>query len=170
MFAWRAGTLIVPDQLECETPCERPARPDRPWSWPVIRRHVALVLLMPLLLHLSGCTTTRCLRMPGAVADPAGCETGDEVFTGQDVVIHLLDGSKINGTVKSITPTAITLVRGGNFGRETSEISVESIDRIEHRGLTRFSNAVLVIGTAAVFVFVAGVAVLAASIDGGGMS
>jgi len=136
----------------------------------VIHRRVALVLLVPLLLHLSGCTTTQCLRMPGAVAEPAGCEAGDEVFTGQDVVIHLLDGSKIEGTVESITPTAITLVRGGNFGRDSSEIPVESIDRIEHHGLNRFSNAVLVIGTAAFFVVVAGVAILAASIDGGGMS
>ena len=104
-------------------------------------RLLTLALIPILILHLTGCTATRQLSLPGGADDPER----PIVQKGKAVTVRLLDGQQLEGTVLAVSPDTLVLGKGGNYGWHETSIATDRIASIEIREATALTRTMLVV-------------------------
>jgi len=115
-------------------------------------RLAPLVLLLPLLSSLPGCSGYRAATIPGVEYAGALEENTVDLFVGQSARITLKSGKEEVGEIVGISDSEITLGRPSNFGflriaipvAEIGSVEVEHVGRVESIiGWTVFGVGVL---------------------------
>ena len=105
------------------------------------------VLLVPTLLLLGGCSTTRQAHLPGEL--DAAWKEGREltiVEKGEPVRVHLKSGETVRGEVIEVDLHRLVVGRPSNYGFQELTFMAVEIERIEvarSTGLARFGGGVV---------------------------
>jgi len=88
-----------------------------------------ILCLLTLCCFLVGCSGFRstALSLPSPAGNSADSDGPPTVKKGHDVLVILVSGKQMTGTVVEVTSESLTIAKGGNYGLEETEIPFDEI-------------------------------------------